>query len=114
MKFLRTMHLNSTFFSLSEEKQLELVKAHTSVAGKYQKEGKLKENYFTGDWKSAYSIWDVSSHEELTRYTMEDPLASYFDFDTCPLVENQAVVKMWKKPLETAPTTSQKVSSRSR
>jgi muconolactone delta-isomerase len=96
MKFLRILRNTEVYYSLPAEKRAELSTSAYTFAEKHLKSGKLKEFYFMSDMKGGFAIWDVSSTEELARFTMEYPMAPYTDFETYPLVEYDAVAKMRK------------------
>ncbi len=96
MKILRMMWTRDSFHALPAAKQTELQAAAFAFINKYTKAGKL-QSYFATDLLSGFALWEVESLEELARYAMEYPLTPYSDHETYPLVEAEAVEKMWKE-----------------
>ena len=96
MKFLVSLYLQDSYHSQPQKKRAEFQAGVLTFTDKYLKSGKLKEVYFTTDMKGGFAIWDVASAEELALATLEYPLSPFTDFETYPLVEYNAVAKMFK------------------
>jgi muconolactone delta-isomerase len=96
MKFLVSLYLQDSYYSLPQEKRVEFQAGMLAFTDRYLKSGKLKEVYFTTDMRGGYAIWDIASSDELARATIEYPLSPFTDFETVPLVEYDVVAKMMK------------------
>ncbi len=94
MKFMRISQRENTYYGLSPEKLAEVSAATMAFHEKYVKSGKCKDIYWLTDGRTM-SIWDLSSIEEISQITSENPMRPYLlSEETAPILDYQDVLKM--------------------
>jgi len=96
MKFMVIARTKDSFYSLSFEKQQEIVEKQEQHMETLKKQGKLKESYFLGNMKAVMAIFDLDSAEDLALLSTA-PVSPFVDAEITPLVEMDVVRKVQAK-----------------
>jgi hypothetical protein len=96
MKFLFIGRFKDIFYTLPQEKRVELAAGGFAFADKYVKSGKCKElNYFT-NFTGHVSIWEFESNEESARIFLENPMRQYTEFEEHPVLDDVTASKVYR------------------
>jgi len=93
MKFLVISRTKDVFYTLPQERQMEILTATLNWIEKYRKAGKCKEIYWMPGWSRSMFIWEVESGEEASRVTTENPMTPYGDSEAYGLSDWDVHVK---------------------
>jgi len=93
MKYLTISHLHDLFFTLSPEMQMQVVEVASTFTDKYRKAGKIKDVYIMVGSRKSMRIWEVESHEEIDRLSLENPMGPFMETEIHPLSDYDAHVK---------------------
>ncbi len=79
MRFLVILRTKDIFFTLTPEKQIELMEGSFAFVEKHKKAGNCKQIHYLPSSNGTASIWEAESSEEVTLRFLENPMSAYED-----------------------------------